>query len=291
MADMALAGTLTHRKTRKLARLMGLAPACALGVVEAMLHVTAARTADGAIGRLSNQDIAEEMFWDQDADALIANFIEAGWLDPNPTHRLVVHDWSEHASDTVHAQLARKRQWFADGAAPRLTRLNSNERPAAVAFYSTTKQAQVAQRLPERSESGSGSATEVATDEPEMQEVPLPSLPCPTSLPQPPTGAEREGGDSESGEPSNGHKPNRYFAVLESDFLVRTIRGDEWLQVEEQLDRWHGQGYRVSLKWFQEACVEARADCKEKTGRFPRTVTWLINHLTELIGDMEPRNG
>lgn len=292
---MALAGTLTHRKTRKLARLMGCSMLAALGAVEGLLHVTAARTPDGAIGRLSNQDIADELFWDEDADALIENYIAAGFIDRDPTHRLVVHDWSEHADDVVHSRLARKRLWFSDGTEPRLTRLNSTERIAATAFYAQGRQAQTTEALPAPLPEDSGSTPGVATSTTETVAVAMPSLamPCHASLPQPPTERERECGGSESPEPdeaSNGHKPNRFFGALEEDFLVRTIRGDEWLQVEEQLDRWHKQGYRVGFSWFREACVEARADCKEKTGKFPRSVTWLINHLTELIGDMEPRN-
>lgn len=109
---MALRGTLTHRKTRRLARLLGIPQPCALGVMESLWHVTAEQAPDGAIGRLSNRDIADEIFWEGEPEALIAALIEAGWVDECPRHRLVIHDWPEHADQTVKRKLERHgRPW------------------------------------------------------------------------------------------------------------------------------------------------------------------------------------
>ena len=104
---MALRGTLTHRKTRRLARETSLPLPCALGLMEALWHVTAEQAPTGAIGKLSNQDIADEMFWEGDADSLIEAFIAAGLIDECATNRLVIHDWTSHADQATRRKVAR----------------------------------------------------------------------------------------------------------------------------------------------------------------------------------------
>ena len=110
---MALRGTLTHRKTRRLSRVLGVPPCYALGVVEALWHVTAEQCPDGAIGVLSNQDIADEMFFDGDADFLINALIESGFLDAAERFRLVVHDWNVYSDQSVKRKVARHGKGFA----------------------------------------------------------------------------------------------------------------------------------------------------------------------------------
>ncbi len=134
---MAKRGTLTHRKTRRLARLLGGIPLpCALGVAEALWQATIMHAPDGAIGRLSDESIAEEMWWDSDPSILVAALVDSGFLDRHDEHRLLVHGWSEHADPGVHMALARKRAFFADGSTPNFNRLPSPERRAAAEFYS-----------------------------------------------------------------------------------------------------------------------------------------------------------
>lgn len=116
---MALRGTLTHRKTRRLSRVLGVPPCYALGVLEALWHLTAEQFPDGDIGALSAQDIADEIFFDGDANVLISALTEAGFLDATE-HSLVVHGWSERAENGIHAALAKKTLLFADGTMPRV---------------------------------------------------------------------------------------------------------------------------------------------------------------------------
>lgn len=125
---MALRGTLTHRKTRRLAQLLGIEPPAALGYVEALFHVTGEQAIQGDIGRMSNADIAMEIFSSIDPDTLVKAYIDAGWIDTHPIHRLVLHDWSEHSDDAVDVKLARKGMTYADGSLPRMTKLSSEER-------------------------------------------------------------------------------------------------------------------------------------------------------------------
>lgn len=104
---MALRGTLTHRKTRRLAKALGIMPCFALGILEALWHVTSEQTPAGDIGRMSNQDMADEMFYDGDADELVDALVLSGWLDVHPECRLAVHDWAQHADQATKRKVAR----------------------------------------------------------------------------------------------------------------------------------------------------------------------------------------
>ena len=112
---MAKRGTLTHRRTRRLAQAMGIELPFALGLMEALFHATADKAPRGDIGRLSDQDIADEMFWSGDAGRLVAALVESGVLDRDPACRLQVHGWGEHADDAVRKRLHRTGERFADG--------------------------------------------------------------------------------------------------------------------------------------------------------------------------------
>lgn len=104
---MALSGALKHPKTRQLARLMKIELPYALGILEALWHVTASQAPCGDIGRMRNEEIAEEMNFKGNADVLIKNLIESGLLDLCEECRLYVHDWSEHAPQFVRRKVER----------------------------------------------------------------------------------------------------------------------------------------------------------------------------------------
>ena len=106
---MALRGTLTHRKTRRLAKLLSIDECYALGLLESLWHVAGEQAKDGGIGRLSNQDIADEMFYSGNADDLIKALVESGWLDTNSEARLYIHDCDEYA-DVLRKYRPTKRQ-------------------------------------------------------------------------------------------------------------------------------------------------------------------------------------
>src|SRR3972149_4346325 len=97
---MAKRGTLTHRRTRRLAQLLEIPPPGARGVMEALGHVTSSHAPAGDIGRLSDQDLADEMYWDGPADKLVGAVFGAGVISSPPGHRLVVHGWSGDGDGT-----------------------------------------------------------------------------------------------------------------------------------------------------------------------------------------------
>ena len=94
-------GTPDHPKTHALAALLGLEKWGAVGVLEALFHFAAQYAKRGDLGRHPNAAIARGIGWSGDADALVAGLVTAGWLDRCRCHRLRVHDWTDHADQTV----------------------------------------------------------------------------------------------------------------------------------------------------------------------------------------------
>jgi len=105
-------GTPDHPKMRALCRRLGVARWQALGIVEGILHFTAQYARRGDIGRWSDDEIAEWLEWKGDPGDLITALTNVGWLDPCPLHRLVVHDWHEHADQTCRRSQLIKQQGF-----------------------------------------------------------------------------------------------------------------------------------------------------------------------------------
>ncbi len=126
---------ITHTKMKRLCRRFDIPLWQGVGLLETLWHLTARETPRGNIGKLSDEDIALALDYRGDESKLIDALVETGWLDHHPTHRLIVHDWSEHADDAVHMRLARMRQFFADGRSPKITRLAGEERRSAQAFF------------------------------------------------------------------------------------------------------------------------------------------------------------
>jgi hypothetical protein len=125
---MAKRGTVNHPKTKDLARLLEISRSHAVGLQETMWHMTAELTKDGGIGKYPDKEIAEQLFWPGDPKALVDALIEAKLLDQMPLCRLYVHDWHEHCDDFVDMALARKHLVYANGAIPRMTRLNKDKK-------------------------------------------------------------------------------------------------------------------------------------------------------------------
>lgn len=127
-------------RMRLLSRRLGGAPclAAAVGYVELLVHLTSERAPDGGVGALSDEEIEAALEWAGECGALVGALVSTGWLASHPDARLVVADWPTHAADWVHARVAQARQFFVDGAAPRLTRIAGRDRDAIRDYYATT---------------------------------------------------------------------------------------------------------------------------------------------------------
>lgn len=99
---------LTHPKTKELAFTLEIPLPHAIGLLELLWAFVAQQTPQGNIGKWSNQVIAGEAGWQDDADRFVDALISVGFLDENEDHRLLVHDWSDHAPNWVHAKLKKK---------------------------------------------------------------------------------------------------------------------------------------------------------------------------------------
>lgn len=136
-------GTPELPKFKRLCRRLKLKPVVVGGLLEFLWHFTAKCAPPGDIGKYTDDDIAEGAGWDQldkgPAGTFVTALVAEHWVDRNKKHRLIVHDWPEHAEDSVHMMLARRRQFFAAGSAPKTYRLPVDERKQADAFYRAAK--------------------------------------------------------------------------------------------------------------------------------------------------------
>ena len=99
-------GTLTKVKFARLARELGGLPRWqAVGILESIWNLTVENAPQGDIGRFSNADIAAAIEWSGDPDKLITALVKTRWLDEHAEHRLIVHDWAQHAPDFVKKRL------------------------------------------------------------------------------------------------------------------------------------------------------------------------------------------
>jgi hypothetical protein len=94
-------------KMKKLCRLLDIRMYEAIGILESLWHLTAREAPQGDIGKLSNEDIALGLDWRDDPEKLITALLDARWLDMSRHVRLVVHDWHEHADESVKRKLVR----------------------------------------------------------------------------------------------------------------------------------------------------------------------------------------
>jgi len=99
-------------KFKKFARRLSLREYEAAGLLELLWIATQKNAPRGDIGRYDNEEIAIALDWPGDQNELVQAFVETGWLDECPVHRLVVHDWEDHAPRFVHA-LAKRLGGFA----------------------------------------------------------------------------------------------------------------------------------------------------------------------------------
>lgn len=111
---MAKRGTFTITKFKRLYMALKVPEYAAAGLLEMLWHLTAKEAPAGNIGKLDDEDIALGVGWDGEPQALIDALVSAKWLRRHAVHRLVVHDWSEHADDATKKLIARKGLVFAD---------------------------------------------------------------------------------------------------------------------------------------------------------------------------------
>lgn len=105
-------GTLEHPKLVELRDRLRVRRPTAVGYLEMLWHFTARFAPQGDIGRYSDRRIEAALDWSGGPGKLVDTLVNAGWLDRHPKWRLLVHDWHDHADDSVRKRLARYKLPF-----------------------------------------------------------------------------------------------------------------------------------------------------------------------------------
>lgn len=126
-----------HPKMKHLAQLLNIEIWGAVGLMELLWHFAGKYAPQGDIGRYSDEVIAKAIHWDKRPGRtrippeflpssglvhtelwLISSLIRAEFIDRCDCHRLVIHDWKDHAEEAVKKFLSRHSLDFVHTVSP-----------------------------------------------------------------------------------------------------------------------------------------------------------------------------
>lgn len=107
-----------HPKTLDFAARLGVSRPTAIGHLDLFWAFAGKYAAQGNIGKLADGAIARGCDWMGDPETFVAALRDAGFLDPDPVHRFIVHDWSEHCPRWVKSKLKTLELEFIGPASP-----------------------------------------------------------------------------------------------------------------------------------------------------------------------------
>jgi hypothetical protein len=112
-------GTPRNPKVSHLCNLLKVSVPTAVGYLELLWHFAAEFAPQGDVGKFDDRWIEAALYWTGRPGHLIHCLTIARWLDIHPlassTHpewRLLIHDWHEHADDSVRKKLQRSHLQF-----------------------------------------------------------------------------------------------------------------------------------------------------------------------------------
>lgn len=91
----------------QLAEILSIELFAAHGLLEMLWHYAGDYAAQGDIGKVPDQRISIGVHWRGDPLTLISALVDSRWLDESDDHRLIIHDWPDHAQDWVRKKLRR----------------------------------------------------------------------------------------------------------------------------------------------------------------------------------------
>jgi len=197
---MAKRGIINHPKIVRMARRLSISKPHAVGLMECFWQWVAQHCPTGDLSGVDPEIVADAICHPEDAELFWKTLIEVRWVDQTESGAVYVHDWSEHSDDSIHLHIARKKWWFADGSAPRLTRLSSSDRAMLEAFYKGS-QAGNARESAQDADKSAGKRINA-------QESALPLAPCPLPLANAPCPESEDTNDGfclgqEAGQPND----------------------------------------------------------------------------------------
>jgi hypothetical protein len=101
-----------HPKFAALKAILAQPKGAVAGWLEMLWHFAGRYTPQGNIGRYTDAAIETWLEWTGEPGALVRAFVQSGWIDPDPVHRLLVHDWAQHADKTTKNALGRAKLPF-----------------------------------------------------------------------------------------------------------------------------------------------------------------------------------
>ena len=115
---MALRAVPEHPKFAALQSILHLRKSETMGLLEMLWHFTGKYAPQGNCGKFKDVEIESWIDWGGERGRLIEALVETGWLDRSAEHRLLVHDWHEHADTTTRKYLGRKQLPFLTNGGP-----------------------------------------------------------------------------------------------------------------------------------------------------------------------------
>lgn len=100
-------------KVSDLRRLTGMNRVETVGTLELLWLFTMDQAPAGDIGKWADDDIEDACCWEGNPGELVAALVSARWLDRCRDHRMMVHDWAEHAPTFLKKRVKRRQLEFA----------------------------------------------------------------------------------------------------------------------------------------------------------------------------------
>lgn len=101
-----------HPKVALLAAALGIPRPFAVGLLECLWHWADDYALRGDLGRYPDGVIADAAGWPGDPTVFVVSLVRCHWLDEDPTCRLTIHDWHQHADRFTKRKLALRGEWF-----------------------------------------------------------------------------------------------------------------------------------------------------------------------------------
>jgi len=98
---------LDHPKTLDFAARLGVELPTAIGHLELLWAFTGKKAPQGDIGKWPDGAIARACYWMGRPEVFLLALRESGFIEADDVHRLIIHDWQDHATGWVRAKLKK----------------------------------------------------------------------------------------------------------------------------------------------------------------------------------------
>jgi hypothetical protein len=267
-------GTIRHEKVYRLAKILEVRRAEAIGILTALWELASDHYPDGNLHGVEAAYLAEQCLWHGEGNQLVDALVECKLLDrlritcrTSCNEVLFIHNWDEHCETSVHNKLARSRGMFANGKPPKLGGLGSSEKPDATTFYRNSA------TLPKSKRRHSADIAPTSLPKP---------LPLPLPLPKPSSCTES---------PNIGDPEPTPIVVLV--FPVTGGKGEkEWPLTEDRIAQYRETFPELDVLAECRKAKQWIMDNKRKTFQgMPKFLTGWLNRTTDRGGGNTGGNG